>query len=240
MSADDSPDEEEPSGNDDSVGSDSGDAKSDVRNRIEEGADRAAQQIDESVVDLLAWVLDTETRARIYVELRQRPGSTSEEIADGTGLYPSTVREALAELHEEGKVERHKRQSDGAGNNPYEYRAMAPTDLVRDTIGDVQRELNTVFNLDNYLGGEESEQEPVTINVEEETDIHDDVETSVETAAEAEDDDAAKGDDATTEDDATNDDTTTTESDTADVAGDTSEDTEMVDATDDASETDEE
>ena len=162
------------------------DATTDVRERIEEGADRAAQQIDESVVDLLSWVLDTETRARIYVELRQHPDSTSEEVADGTGLYPSTVREALAELHEEGKVERNKRESDGAGNNPYEYRAMAPTELVQDVVSDVQRELNTVFNLDDYLGGEESEAEPVTINVEEESPVHDDVETAVE-ETEAED-----------------------------------------------------
>ena len=147
----------------------SSDATGDVREKLEERADRAAEQLDESVVDLLAWILDTETRARIYVELRQHPDSTSDEIADGTGLYPSTVREALAELHEEGKLERQKRESDGAGNNPYEYRAMAPTELVRSVVGDVQAELNTVFNLDQYLGGETREQEPVKINVEQES-----------------------------------------------------------------------
>ena len=72
-------------------------------------------------MDLLSWVLDTETRARIYVHLRRHPGSTSEEIAEGTGLYPSTVREALAELHAEEKVQRRKREASGAGNNSYEY-----------------------------------------------------------------------------------------------------------------------
>jgi len=64
----------------------------DVRDRIERGADRAAEQFDEGVVELLSWVLDTETRARIYVALRQYPDSTSEEVAEETGLYPSTVR----------------------------------------------------------------------------------------------------------------------------------------------------
>ena len=78
----------------------------DVRERLEQGADRAVTGFDEGVVDMLSWVLETETRARIYVFLRQHPDSTSEEIASGTGLYPSTVREALAELHEEGKVTR--------------------------------------------------------------------------------------------------------------------------------------
>ncbi|MFW6018188.1 MAG: helix-turn-helix domain-containing protein [Halapricum sp.] len=138
-----------------------------VRERLEEEADRAVGEFDDRLVDLLAWVLDTETRARIYVNLRQHPDSTSEEIAEGTGLYPSTVREALAELHEEGKVTRRKRESDGAGNNPYEYSAMAPSDLVSDVVDDVQEQLNTVFNLDSHLGKSEDEaDEPVTISVQ--------------------------------------------------------------------------
>lgn len=142
----------------------------DVRERLEEETDKAVEQFDEGIVDLLAWILDTETRARIYVHLRQEPDSTSEEIANGTGLYPSTVREALAKLHEDGTVERNKRESDGAGNNPYEYSAIPPSDLVSDVAGEVQNQLNTVFNLDTYLGGdaEDSETEPVTITVTEE------------------------------------------------------------------------
>jgi len=142
-----------------------------VRERLEEEADRAVEGFDDRFVDLLAWVLETETRARIYVSLRQQPHSTSEEIAEATGLYPSTVREALAELHEEEKVTRQKRESDGAGNNPYEYSAMAPSDLVSDVIDEVQDQLNTVFNLDSYLDADESEtDEPVTISVEDASD----------------------------------------------------------------------
>ncbi len=155
------------------------DETGDVRDRLEQEADRAIEGFDEGVVDLLAWVLDTETRARIYVTLRQNPESTSDEIADATGLYPSTVREALAELHEEGKVTRQKRENDGAGNNPYEYSAIAPSELVNTIVGDVQSELNTVFNLDDHLGGADplsadEETEPVTISVEDESDESDD------------------------------------------------------------------
>jgi predicted transcriptional regulator len=130
-----------------------------TRERLEEEADRAVTEFDQGIVDLLAWLLDTETRARIYVYLRQHPESTSDEVADGTGLYPSTVREALAELHEEGTVTRGKRENAGAGNNPYEYEAIAPSELVRGVVGDVQRELNTVFNLDDKLGGASDEDE---------------------------------------------------------------------------------
>jgi len=138
------------------------------RERLEAEADRAVTEFDEGVVDLLAWILDTETRARIYVYLRQHPGSTSDEVAEGTGLYPSTVREALAQLHEEGTVERRKRESAGAGNNPYEYEAIAPSTLVHDAVGQVQEQLNAVFNLERRSEerAEAGEADPVRITVE--------------------------------------------------------------------------
>lgn len=169
MSADDTPDRESDSV--DSEGAEGTDVDpADVRERLEQEADRAREQFDEGVIDLLSWILDTETRARIYVHLCQHPDSTSDEVAEGTGLYPSTVREALAELHEEGHVNRTKRESEGAGNNPYEYSALPPSDLVSDMVGDVQNQLNTVFNLDRYLDGdrEGDDAEPVTITVREE------------------------------------------------------------------------
>lgn len=158
MSTDDSSEEEQPYSGDDHEG---------VRDRLGEEAERASEQFDEGIVNVLAWVLDTETSARIYVYLRGNPGSTSKEVANGTGLYPSTVRETLAGLHEENKVERRKRESTGAGNNPYEYTAIAPSDLVSSVVGDLQEELNTVFNLDCHLGvGIEEHDDPVTITVE--------------------------------------------------------------------------
>jgi len=145
------------------------DSGADVRERIEQEADRAKEQFDEGVIDLLSWILDTETRARIYVHLRQHPDSTSDEVAEGTGLYPSTVREALAELHDEAVLDRQKRQNDGAGNNPYEYSAIPPSELVSEMIDDVQSQLNKVFNLDRVLdrSATESDDEPVRITVTE-------------------------------------------------------------------------
>ncbi|ELZ47118.1 transcriptional regulator, TrmB [Halorubrum coriense DSM 10284] len=164
-----------------------------TRERLGEGADRAVKGFDDNVVDLLAWLLDTETRARIYVYLRDNPHSTSDEVADGTGLYPSTVREALAELHDEGTVERDKRKAEGAGNNPYEYEAIAPSDLVRGVVGDVQAELNAVFNLDRRLGGEspDGDTEPVQISVDGQDDA---VGTEIDAAGDASEGDAEGAD----------------------------------------------
>ena len=186
------------------------------RERLEEEADRAVEGFDQGIIDLLAWLLDTETRARIYVYLRQQPNSTSEEIAEGTGLYPSTVREALAELHEEETVQRQKRESEGAGNNPYEYEAIAPSDLVGTVVHQIQDELNTVFNLDRYLGGsaQEPETEPVTITVEDarpdDSTREDDADDGPWDAADADHterdvrDDVDEGDEESLDDDASN------------------------------------
>ncbi|WP_135661649.1 winged helix-turn-helix transcriptional regulator [Halorhabdus rudnickae] len=149
----------------------SDDAKAEVRDHLQDRADQAVEEFDERLIDLLAWILDTETRARIYIHLRVDPESTSEEIADGTGLYPSTVREALAELHDEGIVTRAKRKHDGAGNNPYEYSAISPSELVSEMVGEVQEQLNTVVNLDAHLTeSEEATAEPITISVEDAAD----------------------------------------------------------------------
>ena len=171
-----------------------------TRERLGEGADRAVRGFDDNVVDLLAWLLDTETRARIYVYLREHPHSTSDEVADGTGLYPSTVREALAELHEEGTVSRSKREADGAGNNPYEYEAIAPSELVRGVVGDVQAELNAVFNLDRRLGGEspDGDDDPVRISVlpgDDDADGDDHADGDDDADADGDDDADADGDD---------------------------------------------
>jgi len=150
------------------------DTDDDVRSRLEEGADRAVEEFDERLIDVLSWVLDTETRARIYVYLRANPEQTSEEVADGTGLYPSTIREALAALHTDGVVTREKREHDGTGNNPYEYSAIPPSELVSNVVGDIQAELNTVVNLDAYLHGDEETSEPVTITVSDAADERED------------------------------------------------------------------
>ena len=138
------------------------------RDRLEAGAEQAVEQLDEGVIDLLDWVLETDTRTRIYVQLRKEPNRTSEELAEATGLYPSTVREALAELTDDGIVSRSKRPDDGAGNNPYEYTAIPPSELVSEVVQRIQTQLNAVVNLDRLLRPSEpttDDDEPITISI---------------------------------------------------------------------------
>jgi len=203
MTSGDAPDDEPVDDPDESIEEAKSELK-DAKARLEAEADKAVTEFDQGIVDLLAWILDTETRARIYVYLRQHPNSTSDEIADGTGLYPSTVREALAELHEEDTVEREKREHSGAGNNPYEYEAIAPSSLVRDVVGQVQQELNTVFNLDNRLGGDREDDGPVRISVDDSDDTSEAVDIEIEDAQEA---DESTDDDTGSEADESEDDT---------------------------------
>lgn len=206
MSADDSPEgergEQTVDSNDNDGDENTGDhgegtepVSSEVRERLGEGADRAIDQFDEGLIDLLAWMLETETRARIYISLRKASDQTSDEIAERTGLYPSTVREALASLHDDDIVTRSKRQNAGAGNNPYEYSAIPPSDLVSEVVDDIQKHLNDVFNLDKYMdrsSSSEDDAEPVTITVTDETD-EDDGTADEDTSAE---DDETSSDDS--------------------------------------------
>lgn len=135
-----------------------------TRDRLNKEPDRAAEKFDERAVDLLSWLLDTETRARLYVCLRHNPWSTSQEVAEESGLYPSTVREALADLAEEGTVRRRKRDSDGAGNNPFEYQAVPPRELIGDLVGQFEAEFDALCQLDE--NGDETAAERVHIEVE--------------------------------------------------------------------------
>jgi DNA-binding transcriptional ArsR family regulator len=164
MSANDPPD----AGDDEDI------EPADVREELDRQrnrADRANPELDEGIIDLLSRALDTDTRTRIYVRLRQRPDSTVEEIAEGTGVYPGAVRRVLSDLHEEGVVECRERTDDDT-----EYIAIPPNELIDVVFGHVRDELDRMFGLDRRRGRERERTgrtEPVTIPVEDETDNDD-------------------------------------------------------------------
>ena len=136
-----------------------GDTAEDAKETVEDTIQKGVDSVDNNLIELLSSFLDTETRAKVYLYLRKRGEATSEEIAEDTGLYPSTVRECLSDLYQEGVVERRKKQTQGAGNNPYVYQAVQPSELARRFSERVEERLNQLFNLDSYLGDSGSRRE---------------------------------------------------------------------------------
>ncbi|GAB3691967.1 hypothetical protein GCM10028857_29980 [Salinarchaeum chitinilyticum] len=115
-----------------------------IGDRLEQLVDRARAGFDEGVVDVLSWLLDTETRTRVYVYLRQNDWSTSEDVAAGIGLHPTSVGNTLDELVEQNAAERREHDGEGAA---FEYGAVPPSDLlgvavdpVRDSLASAARD----------------------------------------------------------------------------------------------------
>jgi|AntDeeMetageno50_2_1112565.scaffolds.fasta_scaffold02715_2 hypothetical protein len=151
------------------------------------------EEFDEGVVELLSAALDTDRAARVYVEVRRRRFATAEEVAAGTGLYPESVRETLADLHDEGVVERRTRTA-GTEDDEAEYTAIAPSDLVSVMVDRVRDEFDARLGLDP-LPNERSEptrrtsrSDPVTITVEEADEADDEPSDSNATSGDETDD----------------------------------------------------
>ena len=106
---------------------------------------------DLRLVNVLTDFWFTEIKAKIYIYLRKAGKSTAEEIVKGTGLYITSVREALAELHETGIVRREKVRKNGAGKPPYLYEAISPGELIDKMSHDIQDKLSKIFMLDDIL-----------------------------------------------------------------------------------------
>ncbi|MFQ6136796.1 MAG: helix-turn-helix domain-containing protein [Candidatus Hydrothermarchaeales archaeon] len=141
------------------------------------------EDFDEVLVNLLKFFLDTESKAKIYLFLRKRGKATSLEIAKGANLYPSSVREALAEMTKGGIVTREKLEKEGAGKNPYIYEAIPASELTKKKIRKIEERLNTLFNLDTYIKeGREVKPPgvPVRIRIEKIEDEEGNIEIKVE------------------------------------------------------------
>lgn len=140
-----------------------------TRERVGAGADRALTEFDRNAIDALARLLAAETRARVYAALRERPHATVPELADAVDRYPGDVREALADLREEGAVRRADadRNSDADGGTASDarsdavYRALPPRDVARGAVARFRRDL------DASLTSGSDETAPVRIPVEE-------------------------------------------------------------------------
>lgn len=126
------------------------DDRNGIRDRLEQLVDRARAGFDEGIVDVLSWLLDTETRTRVYVHLRQNDWSTSENVAEGTGFQPASIQNTLDELVEQEAVERREHDGEEA---EYEYDAVPPSELLGVAVDPVRDSLESVTHDEE---GEES------------------------------------------------------------------------------------
>ncbi|MFC4987499.1 MULTISPECIES: winged helix-turn-helix transcriptional regulator [Saliphagus] len=130
----------------------------DVEVRIVDEPEASEGEFDRRLTDLLGRLLDTETRGKVYVHVLRDPGATSEEVARGTGLYPETVRRTIADLREEGVLDRRELEGE---KGRYGYTAIQPTELAGRLLGEFQEGLDALFG-----ASDEPAVDPVTIDVE--------------------------------------------------------------------------
>jgi len=112
---------------------------------------KTLENIDKSLIDNLSNLLASEVKAKIYIYLRKYEKGTVDEIAHGTGIYPSTAREAILEMYKNGIVIRKKSDKEGLGKKPYIYSAVSPSELVRKLSRNIQKRLNEVITMDVKL-----------------------------------------------------------------------------------------
>ncbi|ABR55396.1 transcriptional regulator, TrmB [Methanococcus vannielii SB] len=116
---------------------------------------KTIEDIDKKLIGNISSLLSSEVRAKIYMFLRKYPNSTVDEIADGTGIYPSTIRESIFEMYNENYVLRKKMEREGLGKKPYLYSAIAPSEMVKIISDAILVKLNDLALLDEKINGED-------------------------------------------------------------------------------------
>ena len=102
---------------------------------------------DRSIERAVREILKSRARSRIYIYLLRKNGAKSEQIIKGTRLHPSTVRETLSKMYEQGLIYRKKIKNDSIGKNPYIYYAISPVTLLKRYASEIEDRLNKIASL---------------------------------------------------------------------------------------------
>jgi len=100
--------------------------------------------IDKGLMEMLKFFLDTESKVKIYLYLLKSGKSSSDNIAEGTSIYPSTCREALDSMLQMKVIEKYEEGGE-------KYTAVSPSKLVERKIGQLEKELNDFLKLEELL-----------------------------------------------------------------------------------------
>jgi predicted transcriptional regulator len=102
---------------------------------------------DKSLEKAVSDILQSRARSRIYLYLLRKNGAKTEQIIKGTELHPSTVRETLSKMYDQGLIYRKKMKNDSIGKNPYIYNAISPMRLLKGYAREIEDRLNKLANL---------------------------------------------------------------------------------------------
>jgi predicted transcriptional regulator len=147
------------------------------------------EDLDEALIGLMNFFLNSEAKSKIYLYLRKKGSSTSQEIAKGANLYPSSTREALASMTKSGILTRKKLDTEGTGKKPYVYEAILPSELIKTKINGIEAKLNKLLNLDSNLKDDKtsrSSKDPYRVRIEKVIDEKGEEQVFIESSAEDE------------------------------------------------------
>lgn len=108
---------------------------------------KAGNTRDRNIEKTVHDILKSRARSRIYVYLLRKNGAKSEQIIKGTKLHPSTVRETLSKMYDQGLIYRKKIKNDNIGKNPYIYYSISPVELLKKNAAELENRLNKLANL---------------------------------------------------------------------------------------------
>ena len=92
-------------------------------------------------------ILKSKAQSKIYLFLLRKNKGRTQDIIKGTRLHPSTVREALVQMHKHQLIRREKLQNYTIGKNPYIYSPLPPVLLIKKYIQDMECQLNNLVHL---------------------------------------------------------------------------------------------
>ncbi len=100
---------------------------------------------DQKIELILEDILRSRAKSRMYLYLLKNKGAETSDIINETKLHPSTVREILPQMYNEGIITREKTSRGGVGKNPYRYYPLNPIQLFKKYILEIEERLNNVI-----------------------------------------------------------------------------------------------
>ena len=123
---------------------------------------------DINIESALHDILKSRARSRIYIFLLRKGGSKTDQIIEGSKLHPSTVRETLSKMYDQGLIYRKKLKNDNIGKNPYLFYVIPPIELLKRYANEIEDKLNRIANLASST--KNYEYSPVKIKINERED----------------------------------------------------------------------